>query len=139
MLSFVAQKKWLLKPFLNSVLVNPLPRKKLLDFVDDAALVSKETWLQYLHPDNKIDSFGRLKYLTIPALVIIGKKDKAIPIEFQEKVADTLPKAVKVLMKKEGHAVVMENPEKVLAEINTFLENCRLDGKTGLAYQGCTV
>jgi pimeloyl-ACP methyl ester carboxylesterase len=121
-LSFVSQKKWLLKPLLKSVLMNPLPRNKLLAFVDDAALVSKETWLQYLHPDNKIHNLNRLKDLTIPTLVIIGEKDKAIPIEFQEAIADTIPKAVKVVMKNEGHAVVIEKPKRVLSEINSYLK-----------------
>jgi pimeloyl-ACP methyl ester carboxylesterase len=121
-LSFVSQKKWFLKPFLKSVLMNPLPQKKLLEFVDDASLVSKETWLQYLHPDNKIDKFNRLKDLTMPTLVIIGEKDKAIPIQFQEAIADTIPKAVKVVMNNEGHAVVIENPKRVLSEINSFLK-----------------
>ncbi|MGV7223963.1 MAG: alpha/beta fold hydrolase [Nitrospinales bacterium] len=120
-LSFVSQKKWFLKPFLKSVLMNPLPRIKWIEFVDDAALVSQETWLQYLHPDNKIQNFNRLKDLTIPTLVIIGEKDKAIPIEFQEAIADTIPKAVKVVMNNEGHAVVIENPKRVLSEINSFL------------------
>ena len=121
-LSFVSQKKCLLKPFLKSVLMNPLPRKKLSEFVDDAALVSKETWLQYLHPDNKIKDLNRLKNLSMPTLVIIGEKDKAIPIEFQEDIADAIPKAVKVVIKNEGHAVVIENPKKVLSEINSFLK-----------------
>jgi len=121
-LSFVSQKKCLLKLLFNSVLTSPLPRKKLYEFVDDAALVSKETWLQYLHTDNKIYNFNRLKNLTIPTLVIIGKKDKAIPIEFQEDIAGAIPKAVKVVMNNEGHAVAIENPKKVLNEINSFLK-----------------
>ena len=121
-LSFISQKKCLLKAFFKSVLINPLPRKELSEFVDDAALVSKETWLQYLHPDNKILNFNQLKNLTIPTLVIIGEKDKAIPIRFQEDIADTIPKAVKVVMKNEGHALMIENPKKVLSEIYSFLK-----------------
>jgi pimeloyl-ACP methyl ester carboxylesterase len=87
-------------------------------------LVSKETWLQYLHPDNKIHNYNKLKNLAIPTLVIIGGKDRAIPIEFQENVADTIPNAVKIIMNNEGHAVVIENSKKVLTEINSFLEDC---------------
>ena len=102
--------------------MNPIPREQLSEFVDDASLVSKETWLQYLHPDNKIHNFNKLKNITVPTLVIIGEKDKAIPIEFQEDIADTIPGAIKVVMKNEGHAVVIEKPEKVLSEINTFLK-----------------
>ena len=120
-LSFISQKKWLLRPFLKSVILHPLPRKKILEFVADAALVSKETWLQYLHPDNVIINFNRLKDLTIPTLVVIGEKDKAIPAKFQQGLADTIPKAVKVVLKNEGHAVVMENPQKVISEIYAFL------------------
>ena len=121
-LAFVSQKKYLLKSLFKSVLMNRLPRENLSEFVDDAASVSKETWLQYLHPDNKIHDFERLKSLTIPTLVIIGEKDKAILLEFQEDVAATIPKAVKVVMNNEGHAVVIENPKKVLSEINSFLK-----------------
>jgi pimeloyl-ACP methyl ester carboxylesterase len=123
-LSFVSQKKFLLKPFLNSVLISKLPQKVLSEFVNDAALVSKETWLQYLHPDNKIHNYNKLKNLAIPTLVIIGGKDRAIPIEFQENVADTIPNAVKIIMNNEGHAVVIENSKKVLTEIKSFLEDC---------------
>ena len=101
--------------------MNPLPHEKMLEFVDDAALVSRETWLQYLHPDNKIYHFSQLEDLTIPTLVIIGEKDKAIPIDFQKDVADIIPNAVKVVMNNEGHAVVVENPKQVLSEINFFL------------------
>lgn len=121
-LSFISQKKYLLKPFLKSVLINKLPQKVLSEFVNDAALVSKETWLQYLHPDNKIHNFKKLKNLTMSALVIIGGKDMAIPIEFQENVADTIPKVVKIIMNNEGHAVAIENSKKVLSEINSFLK-----------------
>ena len=121
-LSFVSQKRILLKQLFKSVLMNPLPREEFSEFVDDAASVSEKTWLQYLHPNNKIWNFNRLKYLEIPSLVIIGEKDKAIPIEFQESIADTIPNAFKVVMNNEGHAVVIENPEKVLSEINSFLK-----------------
>jgi pimeloyl-ACP methyl ester carboxylesterase len=124
-LSFVSQKKYLLKPFLKSVLINKLHQKVLSEFVNDAALVSKETWLQYLHPDNKIHNYNKLKNLTMPTLVIIGGKDRAIPIEFQENVADTIPKSVKIIMNTEGHAVVIENSKKVLSEINSFLKGER--------------
>jgi 3-oxoadipate enol-lactonase len=131
--SFVSQKKCLLKPFLKSVLMNPLSPKQLSEFVDDAALVSKETWLQYLHPDNKIHNLNRLKNLTMHTLVIIGEKDKAVPIKFQEEIADTIPKAVKVVMNNEGHAVVIENPNKVLSEINSFLKKYHEEWNNGLA------
>ncbi|MFC1886411.1 alpha/beta fold hydrolase [Thermodesulfobacteriota bacterium] len=121
-LSFISQKKYILKSFIKIALVKPLPRIIFSEFVDDAALVSKETWLQYLHPDNKIYNYNRLKKLSIPTLLIIGKKDKTIPIKFQDDIADTIPKAVKVVMNNEGHAVVIENPQKVLSEINFFLK-----------------
>jgi pimeloyl-ACP methyl ester carboxylesterase len=122
-LSFVSQKKFLLKLSFKSALMNPLPREVFAEFIDGATLVSKASWLQYLHPHNKIQNFERLTNLKTPTLVIIGEKDKTIPIEFQESVADIIPKAVKVVMKNEGHAVVIEKPEKVLSEINSFLKH----------------
>lgn len=38
-----------------------------------------------------------------------------------------IPKAVKIVMSNEGHAVVIENPEKVLSEINSFLKNTSVE------------
>jgi len=121
-LSFVARKKYVLRPFLTSALINPLPQSLLETFVEDAALVSKKIWLQYLHPDNKIQNFNRLSRLTIPVLVLIGGKDKAVPMAFQDKVADVIPRAVKIVLGDEGHAMVMENPHRVLSEIHSFLK-----------------
>ena len=120
-LSFLAQKKFLLRPFLKSVLVNPLPGDKLSEFVDDAALVGKETWLQYLNPENKIRNYDRLKTMNAKTLVIIGEKDQVAAVRFQEDVADTIPNAVKIMVNNEGHAIAMENPGKVLSEIDRFL------------------
>jgi len=121
--SLVSQKRVFIRAFFKSVLMNPLPRGEMSVFINDAILVRKEIWLQYLHPSNKIQDLKRLKNLAIPTLVIIGEKDKAIPIEFQESIADTIPKAVKVVMNNEGHAVVIEKPEKVLSAIKSFLKN----------------
>ncbi len=45
-----------------------------------------------------------------------------IPIKFQKDVVDTIPKATKIIMNDEGHAVVIENPKKVLTEIISFLK-----------------
>ena len=38
-LSFISEKKWIIKMLLTSALINPLPQNVLSDFVDDAASV----------------------------------------------------------------------------------------------------
>jgi pimeloyl-ACP methyl ester carboxylesterase len=121
-LSFISQKKFFLKLLLKSALMKPLPRDIITEFVDDAVLVSKETWLQYLHPNNSIQNINMLKNFSSPSLIIIGEKDKANNIKFQENIAYTIPKAVKVVLSNEGHAVAIENPNKVLSEIRSFLK-----------------
>ena len=121
-LSFISQKKFLLKLLLKSSLMKPLPRNIMTEFVDDAVLVSKETWLQYLHPNNKIQNFNMLKNFSAPSLIIIGERDKAINIKFQENIAYTIPRSVKVVMKNEGHAVAIENPNKIISEVESFLK-----------------
>ena len=121
-LSLVSQKRCFLKPLLKSALTTGIPQNRFSDALDDAVLVNKKTWIHYLHPENKIHNFSNLKALTKPAIVIIGGKDTTVPITFQEDVADTLPNAVKIIMPEEGHGVVMENPEKVITEIYTFLK-----------------
>ena len=55
--------------------MKPLPQNIMTEFVDDAVLVSKETWLQFLHPNNRIHNLNRLKNFSAPSLIIIGEKD----------------------------------------------------------------
>lgn len=51
----------------------------------------------------------------------LGEKDKTNQIAFQKNVADTIPGTSIIYMNDEGHAVAMENPNKVLSAIVTFL------------------
>ena len=69
------------------------------------------------------EGFTPFKSTAAPTLVIIGERNKAVPIEFQKSIADTIDRAVMVVTNNEGHAVVIERPEKVLSEINSFLKH----------------
>lgn len=134
LLILLSQNKTLLKPFLKSALIRPLPKDILSDFTDDAVLVSKETWLQYLNPKNKIQQYEKLRELTVPTLVIIGAKDKTVPVSFQKDVAAIIPGASTVLMADEGHALTLERPDVVLTAIKAFQEEHGTSGNNLTQY-----
>ena len=121
-LSLMAKNRWLLKIFLKSTLTRPLPEEILHDFLNDAMLVSRETWMEYLHPSNRILSLDRIRRFEVPTLVMIGNKDHSLPLDLQHQLADIIPNAHKIVFDDEGHGMVIENPEAVFKAMSSFIE-----------------
>ncbi len=122
-IAFVPQKTILLKLILESTLKYILPSQVISDISADAALVSKDTWAQYANTRNRIVNIKKLKTMTTPTLVLIAEYDTVVPVRFQERVADSMPNGVKVIIKNETHAMTVNNPMRVIAEINKFFAN----------------
>ena len=80
MIFMIARKRYLLKPFITRALTSPLPPEKMAQFLDDAVLVGKETWLQYLHPDNTIDNFEGLTLHRDDRLFVVSD-DNCSPLQ----------------------------------------------------------
>jgi pimeloyl-ACP methyl ester carboxylesterase len=91
-------------------------------FLNEAMLVSKETFTEWTHPNNRMQHFERLSHVKVPTLVMIAGKDTVIPVDGQHRLADTLPNAEKVVFEDEGHMMGAEIPEDVFTAMNAFLE-----------------
>lgn len=74
-----------------------------------------------------VESFGRLDVtallpnITAPTLVIAAEKDAVKPFPYSRLIAERIPNAELVVIPNAGHAVVIEKPEAVNAEILRFL------------------
>lgn len=67
------------------------------------------------------DSFATLKQITVPALVITGAEDALIPVEESQKMADVLPMAELVVVRRAGHLANVEDPEAFNTALTSFL------------------
>lgn len=63
-----------------------------------------------------------LKNVHIPALVIVGDKDIATPIEEAKAIAEALPNAELQVIPNAGHLTILEQPEPVSELITAFLQ-----------------
>jgi pimeloyl-ACP methyl ester carboxylesterase len=69
-----------------------------------------------------MDHTGSLKPLRqVPTLVLSGDKDKLIPLEHSELIAEQLPDAEFVVVPEAGHMVLLERPDEVTAALSGLL------------------
>lgn len=63
-----------------------------------------------------------LKRVTVPVLLIWGVEDAILPLEVGRRLQRDIPRSQLVILKKTGHLVPEEAPEKVFWEIRRFAE-----------------
>jgi 3-oxoadipate enol-lactonase len=68
------------------------------------------------------DTRSQISQISVPTLVLIGRDDIFIPIEFSKELADKIPKAELVILERGGHNCWMEFPELVNQAVMQFLE-----------------
>ncbi|MFC1535392.1 alpha/beta fold hydrolase [Thermodesulfobacteriota bacterium] len=122
LMQFIAGKRWLLKPLLKSMFIHSPSEQILENMINDAILVSRETFAQWLNPSNTIENMDRLREMDVPTLVMIGENDKVLPVNRQHRLADTLPNAEKIVFNNQGHAMIAEIPKEVFQSVYQFTE-----------------
>lgn len=69
----------------------------------------------------RIDQRPFLKDIRVPTLVLSGDEDRLISNEYSREMADAIPGAVLEIVPQCGHLASMEQPEPVIAAIDTWL------------------
>ncbi|MFF5209715.1 alpha/beta fold hydrolase [Streptosporangium sp. NPDC000396] len=67
------------------------------------------------------DSFGTLRGLKVPALVIVGEEDEISPLADAEAMAEAVPDARLAVIEKAGHLSGMEQPEAFNRAVAGFI------------------
>lgn len=75
----------------------------------------------FSHNMPRFDIRARLKEITTPALVIVGRYDLVAPVEFSEELAQELSNAKLVIFEKSGHNPAETEPQALQESINGFL------------------
>jgi 3-oxoadipate enol-lactonase len=68
------------------------------------------------------DTRSQISTISVPTLVLIGKDEILIPMEFSEELAARIPKAELVILEHGGHNCWMEFPESFNQTVMKFLE-----------------
>ncbi|MFC1651172.1 alpha/beta fold hydrolase [Candidatus Latescibacterota bacterium] len=123
LIKLAAKKRWLLKKLMTSIMTRPPSDEMIQAFLEDAMLVGKETYAEYIHQTNRINNMEFLGNFEAPTLIMIGANDKTIPFEKQCELAELIPNAQKIVFESEGHAMFLENPKDVFSEMMIFLRN----------------
>lgn len=70
---------------------------------------------------NRNDSRDRLKDITVPTLVIVGRQDQGTPVEAAEEIAAGIPGARLAIIEDCGHLSTIEQPQAVTALLRDWL------------------
>ncbi len=72
---------------------------------------------------SRLDTTESLENISLPTLVLVGKKDALTPPKLMKELAHKIPGAKLVVVPKSGHMTPLENPNFVNSKILTFLKN----------------
>lgn len=65
----------------------------------------------------------RLHTITVPTLILVGRHDWITPLEASQEIAAHIPNSRLVVFERSGHSPQIEEREKFLAEVGTFLSS----------------
>lgn len=71
---------------------------------------------------------ARLDRIRVPALVLVGEEDRALPPAYSEEIHAGLPDSRLVVVPGAGHLATLEQPEAVTRAMLAFLRECRERG-----------
>ncbi len=67
------------------------------------------------------DVLDRLGEIALPALVIVGERDRLTPPRYAERLAEAIPGASLVVVPRAGHLPMVERPRPVAEAVAAFL------------------
>ena len=100
----------------------PGTEQKLLNQVRDQLLSTRSAVIygDYLACNN-FDLTGSLKKIKAPTLVIAGENDKMTPLDLNRQLENGIRQANMAVVPEAGHMVMLEQPEMVAREAQSFL------------------
>jgi branched-chain amino acid transport system permease protein len=117
------------RPLLRGALARllpALPRDRYFGaLVKDAGAIAPGAIAGYLRSLSKWDIQARLGEIDLPTLVLWGEKDFAIPLAGLERTVQGLPRARLVRWEGVGHAPHLEQPERFVELLTSFLSESR--------------
>lgn len=70
-----------------------------------------------------LDYLGRLRTVHCPTLIVVGEKDRQLPVALSEQLCDAIPGARLVVMPGAGHFVPIERPSEFTRTLEAFIQS----------------
>jgi non-heme chloroperoxidase len=111
-----------LREIAESIVVQPVPKPFVETLVQENLKVPARVWkatFKGLLEDDSSEDVGRIQ---APTLILWGDRDSILPLSDQEAYAAAIPRARLVTYSGAGHAFYWEEPQRVAADLVSFLE-----------------
>lgn len=104
-------------------MLSPATAKEVVDWVmSDLTNNPRRNFLQVVKSLWDWEAGEKLKTISVPTLIMVGKKDDRTPPHFSHLLHQKIPNSKLVLVENCGHYLVLERPDIVNAEILRFLK-----------------
>ena len=115
---------WAMAPYTYD---SATPREKIQEDLDvrRRAFPRRECYLAQLQAIIAWESYGRLKSITAPTLVIHGETDRLIPPENGDLLAREIPGASLVKLARASHSIQTDQTQETVGSILSFLQDVR--------------
>jgi non-heme chloroperoxidase len=110
------------RDFLEPTVDRPVPPDRMDAMVQESLMVPARVWgatLKGLLEDDSVDELHKIK---APTLIIWSDRDSLLPREDEEALAAAIPGAQFVVYRGAGHVFYWEEPERVAADLVSFVE-----------------
>ncbi|MEE2904505.1 MAG: alpha/beta hydrolase [Myxococcota bacterium] len=113
-------------PFAKATgLVHPnlCPREDMAPYLDHLSQLDFQVFLELARAAQEHDAEDMLEDIKVPTLVVAGEKDLFTPRALSEKMAEKIPNARLLEIPDGSHAALIEQPDLINRELQTFLSN----------------
>lgn len=105
-------------------MLSPATPSEVIDWVmTDLINNPRENFLEVAKSIWDWEARGRLKFINVPTLIIVGDKDNRTPPRFSYLMHEKIPQARLFIILNQGHCLPLECPEIVNSEIIRFLKD----------------
>jgi pimeloyl-ACP methyl ester carboxylesterase len=93
--------------------------------VQELLQVSADVTLGDFEACDHFDRMSDIDRITLPTLIVCGQDDRLTPVKYSLYMKERIPRARLVVIPDAGHSVMLEKPQELNAELNSFLSQLR--------------
>jgi pimeloyl-ACP methyl ester carboxylesterase len=111
------------REFVGGTVDPSVPRDLVNEMVQQSLKMPARVWRETNRGILEDDSLRKLGKVTVPTLIVWGDEDVILPRSDQEELAARIQDSQLVVYRGAGHTFYLEEPERVAADLVTFIED----------------
>lgn len=106
-------------------------REDILPYLTHLGRMDPVVFVRMLDEASRHDASDHLPYVDVPALVVAGAEDRFTPVRLSVEMAERLPVAELLVLRRGSHAAPVEQPEPIRIRVEAFLRERGLSRGAG--------